>query len=93
MHSWWLPKIVRLSSLENAFRNQFFFGDGEGLIAFALFLCLITTIKFFANLQAILYNDRSVLENHHAAESWKLLCKPENSFIETFDAAEAKRFR
>ncbi|CAG9533908.1 unnamed protein product [Cercopithifilaria johnstoni] len=43
--------------------------------------------------KAILYNDRSVLENHHAAESWRLLSKPENSFIETLDAAETKRFR
>uniref|UniRef100_A0A0N4TGM1 PDEase domain-containing protein n=1 Tax=Brugia pahangi TaxID=6280 RepID=A0A0N4TGM1_BRUPA len=40
-----------------------------------------------------LYNDRSVLENHHAAESWRLLSKSENSFIETLDAAETKRFR
>ncbi|VDK69340.1 unnamed protein product [Litomosoides sigmodontis] len=43
--------------------------------------------------KAILYNDRSVLENHHAAESWRLLSKSENSFIETLDAAETKRFR
>uniref|UniRef100_A0A915BHE1 Phosphodiesterase n=2 Tax=Parascaris univalens TaxID=6257 RepID=A0A915BHE1_PARUN len=43
--------------------------------------------------KAILYNDRSVLENHHAAESWRLLCKPQNAFIDTLDAAETKRFR
>uniref|UniRef100_A0A0M3I7V3 PDEase domain-containing protein n=1 Tax=Ascaris lumbricoides TaxID=6252 RepID=A0A0M3I7V3_ASCLU len=46
-----------------------------------------------STLEAILYNDRSVLENHHAAESWRLLCKPENAFIDTLDAAETKRFR
>lgn len=43
--------------------------------------------------QAILYNDRSVLENHHAASAWSLLTKPENYFIDQLDAAEAKRFR
>ncbi|KAJ1371606.1 cGMP-specific 3',5'-cGMP phosphodiesterase 3 [Parelaphostrongylus tenuis] len=43
--------------------------------------------------KAILYNDRSVLENHHAAESWRLLQQTENNFIETLDSAETKRFR
>ncbi|CAJ0931787.1 unnamed protein product, partial [Mesorhabditis belari] len=43
--------------------------------------------------KAIMYNDRSVLENHHAAESWRLLQKKENCFIEGLDAAETKRFR
>ncbi|CAI4225758.1 unnamed protein product [Auanema sp. JU1783] len=43
--------------------------------------------------KAILYNDRSVLENHHAAESWRLLCSKGCNFIENLDAAETKRFR
>ncbi|XP_063970176.1 uncharacterized protein LOC129283067 [Lytechinus pictus] len=44
--------------------------------------------------QAILYNDRSVLENHHAAASWSLfLSKPEFNFLSSLDVAEFKRFR
>ncbi|XP_072165724.1 cGMP-inhibited 3',5'-cyclic phosphodiesterase 3A-like [Diadema setosum] len=44
--------------------------------------------------QAILYNDRSVLENHHAAASWSLfLSKPEYNFLTSLDVAEFKRFR
>jgi hypothetical protein len=44
--------------------------------------------------QALMYNDRSVLENHHAASSWKLLkSSPKNNFLSNLDAAEWKRFR
>ncbi|KAL3120818.1 hypothetical protein niasHT_008110 [Heterodera trifolii] len=44
--------------------------------------------------KAILYNDRSVLENHHAAESWRLLnSHAQFQFIENLDSAETKRFR
>ncbi|XP_022108915.1 cGMP-inhibited 3',5'-cyclic phosphodiesterase A-like isoform X2 [Acanthaster planci] len=44
--------------------------------------------------QAILYNDRSVLENHHAAASWSLLIsKPEFNFLSCLDDAEFRRFR
>ncbi|XP_038047157.1 cGMP-inhibited 3',5'-cyclic phosphodiesterase A-like [Patiria miniata] len=44
--------------------------------------------------QAILYNDRSVLENHHAASSWSLLIsKPEYNFLSCLEDAEFRRFR
>ena len=46
------------------------------------------------SLQAVLYNDRSVLENHHIAASWDLLTSvPANNFLENLDEAEMKRFR
>ena len=45
-------------------------------------------------LQAFLYNDRSVLENHHAAASWDLLVSnPKNNFLTNLDSSELKRFR
>ncbi|KAG9331435.1 hypothetical protein JZ751_019159, partial [Albula glossodonta] len=44
--------------------------------------------------QAVLYNDRSVLENHHAASAWNLyLSRPEFSFLGNLDHVEFKRFR
>ncbi|XP_022650232.1 cGMP-inhibited 3',5'-cyclic phosphodiesterase A-like isoform X2 [Varroa destructor] len=44
--------------------------------------------------QAILYNDRSVLENHHAAAAWSLLLsRPEFDFLRNLDKAEFKRLR
>jgi len=43
--------------------------------------------------KAILYNDRSVLENHHAASAWSLLAHPDNYFIQHLDACETRRFR
>uniref|UniRef100_A0A3Q3MXC0 Phosphodiesterase n=1 Tax=Mastacembelus armatus TaxID=205130 RepID=A0A3Q3MXC0_9TELE len=44
--------------------------------------------------QAVLYNDRSVLENHHAASAWNLyLSQPEFNFLVNLDHVEFKRFR
>ncbi|XP_072321927.1 cGMP-inhibited 3',5'-cyclic phosphodiesterase 3B [Eucyclogobius newberryi] len=44
--------------------------------------------------QAVLYNDRSVLENHHAAAAWSLyLSRPEFNFLANLDHVEFKRFR
>ena len=41
-----------------------------------------------------MYNDRSVLENHHAASAWNLfLSNPNFHFLTGLDAAEFKRFR
>uniref|UniRef100_H2ZBQ7 PDEase domain-containing protein n=1 Tax=Ciona savignyi TaxID=51511 RepID=H2ZBQ7_CIOSA len=43
---------------------------------------------------AILYNDRSVLENHHASSSWGLLYSdPRYDFLKNLDTAEWKRLR
>ncbi|KAJ3416597.1 hypothetical protein HDV05_000879 [Chytridiales sp. JEL 0842] len=38
---------------------------------------MITTV----NAKAILYNDRSVLENHHLAASWQILLKDDSNFL------------
>ncbi|XP_029453406.1 cGMP-inhibited 3',5'-cyclic phosphodiesterase A [Rhinatrema bivittatum] len=44
--------------------------------------------------QAVLYNDRSVLENHHAAAAWNLfMSRPEYNFLVNLDHVEFKRFR
>ncbi|XP_020657079.3 cGMP-inhibited 3',5'-cyclic phosphodiesterase 3B isoform X1 [Pogona vitticeps] len=44
--------------------------------------------------QAVLYNDRSVLENHHAASAWSLfLSLPEYNFLTNLDHVQFKRFR
>lgn len=49
---------------------------------------------FFYSFQAVLYNDRSVLENHHAASAWNLyLSRPEYNFLLNLDHVEFKRFR
>ncbi len=41
-----------------------------------------------------MYNDRSVLENHHASSSWLLLKSSEKfNFLCNLDAAEWKRLR
>ena len=43
--------------------------------------------------RAILYNDRSVLENHHLSGSFKQLLKPENNFTSDWSAQEFRDFR
>uniref|UniRef100_A0A8D0CFJ8 Phosphodiesterase n=1 Tax=Salvator merianae TaxID=96440 RepID=A0A8D0CFJ8_SALMN len=44
--------------------------------------------------QAVLYNDRSVLENHHAASAWSLfLSLPDYNFLSNLDHVQFKRFR
>ncbi|XP_024059013.2 cGMP-inhibited 3',5'-cyclic phosphodiesterase A [Terrapene carolina triunguis] len=44
--------------------------------------------------QAVLYNDRSVLENHHAAAAWNLfMSRPEYNFLVNLDHMEFKHFR
>ncbi|XP_054724493.1 cGMP-inhibited 3',5'-cyclic phosphodiesterase 3A-like [Uloborus diversus] len=44
--------------------------------------------------QAVLYNDRSVLENHHAAAAWSIfLSDQQYNWLRHLDAAEFKRFR
>ncbi|XP_048466435.1 cGMP-inhibited 3',5'-cyclic phosphodiesterase A [Rhincodon typus] len=44
--------------------------------------------------QAVLYNDRSVLENHHAASAWNLFMSQQDyNFLINLDHVEFKRFR
>jgi hypothetical protein len=42
---------------------------------------------------AILYNDQSPLENHHASTGFKILNKPANNFLNHLASAETKYFR
>ena len=43
--------------------------------------------------RALLYNDRSVLENHHCSSAFKVLRKPNNNFLYTLDNASFKIVR
>jgi calcium/calmodulin-dependent 3',5'-cyclic nucleotide phosphodiesterase len=42
---------------------------------------------------ALAYNDKSVLENMHISESFKILMKPDCNFIENFSVTEFKQLR
>lgn len=56
----------------------------------------VSSCVFFSLLllQALLYNDRSVLENHHAAAAWNLfMSRPEFNFLVNLEHVEFKRFR
>lgn len=49
---------------------------------------------WFLHVQAVLYNDRSVLENHHAASAWSVfMSQPEYNFLAKLDHVDFKRFR
>ena len=43
--------------------------------------------------RAILYNDQSILENHHCSTAFKLLYRPTLNFIEDMPLADQKEFR
>lgn len=61
-----------------------------------IFFFLTLTIELFtlSFAQAVLYNDRSVLENHHAAAAWSLfMSRPEYNFLVNLDHVEFKHFR
>jgi hypothetical protein len=43
--------------------------------------------------KAVLYNDKSVLENHHCAAAFQHLMNPENNFIEKLDKKVYRQMR
>jgi hypothetical protein len=42
---------------------------------------------------SILYNDKSILENHHCSKAFGILQKPECNFLQPLDTAQYKLFR
>lgn len=42
---------------------------------------------------AILYNDRSPLENHHLAAAFTIMCRPEYAFLNSLTKPELDKFR
>lgn len=56
--------------------------------------CFYHSKHSYVLVQAVLYNDRSVLENHHAASAWNLfMSQPEYNFLASLDHVDFKRFR
>lgn len=45
------------------------------------------------DVKALLYNDKSVLENHHCSAAFGVLSKTENNFFEGMDRSMYKEFR
>jgi hypothetical protein len=43
--------------------------------------------------RAILYNDKSVLENHHLASAFAILNQPDFNFLSNLSKADFKQFR
>ncbi len=42
---------------------------------------------------SILYNDKSILENHHCSKAFGILQKPDCNFVKSLDTAQYKFFR
>jgi 3'5'-cyclic nucleotide phosphodiesterase len=42
---------------------------------------------------ALIYNDKSVLENHHCSNAFKVLLEPHNFFVESLDKKSFNTFR
>lgn len=42
---------------------------------------------------SILYNDKSILENHHCSKAFTILQKPDCNFLQSLDPAQYKLFR
>ena len=56
--------------------------------------CQYVSVCVSGCVQAVLYNDRSVLESHHAASAWSLLLSDKRyNWLCHLDKAEFKRFR
>eukprot|EP00494_Astrolonche_serrata_P023428 UN23686 len=52
--------------------------------------------RFHINSQsplALLYNDRAVLENHHATVGWKLMSKDKHDFLSGLPSTSRRKFR
>ncbi|KXS13528.1 HD-domain/PDEase-like protein, partial [Gonapodya prolifera JEL478] len=43
--------------------------------------------------KSVLYNDRSILENHHAASAFAVMSEPQNNFLENLSPADYKTLR
>lgn len=72
--------------------NQFLIATSSPLVSASELVSISFSNQF--EFKAMLYNDKSVLENHHAAASWRLLKSAQKyNFLTSLEADEWKRFR
>ncbi|KAJ3259027.1 hypothetical protein HDU77_002018, partial [Chytriomyces hyalinus] len=81
----------------NACANAIEFTDMELLILFtAAMIHDFKNNNFLVNTSdqlALLYNDRSILENHHVSTAFRVLLQPECNFVAKLSKEEYKEFR